>query len=276
MLLNVPRCDYLTLTTFKNGEEMLASISDLYLPENGKEAKEQGYTGIRWDGLFYGIGKQRRQAHYIMRASGENSQTVLSRTANIDLSCTRIDLQVTIWLPVKYDARKLYDVLTSTDTVWPGRWLIASIIQSGDGLDTIYVGSRTSDRFVRIYVKPDSTGVAAYLRFEIEMKNSVATKAREMITANYTQIKPILLAELNRLPVASSRALSAFHAVLGYDTVKIKPERVHGQNKTIDWINTQVEPAVIRLLLSHEDGDRMLAILERWLAHIDSRYGDGE
>jgi hypothetical protein len=203
----------------------------------------------------------------MLRASGDCANTILYRTAKIEANCTRIDLQITIWLPTNYQARKLYDILTSIDVDWPGRRLTPHLIESGDGLDTIYVGSRTSDRFGRIYVKPDGEGRPAYLRFEMELKNGIAREARRAITENYGTKKNILRAELDRLPFAASRALRAFSDVLGANSHKIKPEIVLGQNKTLDWLENQVEPAVIRLLHSHEDGDRMRAIINRWLAN---------
>lgn len=267
MLLNQARCDYLTLTTYHNGEQMLASISDLYPTKFGRELKAGGYTGTQWDGLFYGVGKQRSRAHFIMRASGEESQTILFRTRDLELNCTRIDLQITVWVPQKYSARKLYDILVSDDIEWPGRRLKPTIIESGDNLDTVYIGSRTSDRFCRVYVKPDSKGNPAYLRFEMELKGNIAVEARRAICEGYGTSKTILRSELDRLPFGSSRALGAFSAALGVKGHKIKPEAVLGRNRTLDWLETQVEPAVLRMLNSHEHGERMRSILSRWISH---------
>lgn len=265
MLLNMARCDYLTLTTYHNGEGLLSSISELYPKQYGKDVKIKGYKGTQWDGLFYGVGKQRNKAHFMLRASGEGAETILFRTRDLSVKCTRIDLQITVWLPQNYQSRKLYDILESPDVEWPGRRLTPHIIQSGDGLDTIYVGSRTSERFTRIYTKPDMSGEAAYLRFEVEFKGNLAHEARRAITEQYGTTKSILRFELERLPYMASRALRAFSSVLGDSTHKIKPEFVLGQNKTLDWLEKQVEPAVMRMMNSHEHGDRMRNILVRWL-----------
>lgn len=270
MHLNIARCDYLTLTTFKNGDSFISSIADLYPIQYAKEAKRGGYQGHEWDGLFVGVGKQRRKAHFILRASGEGSDTVMWRTRDLNCRCTRIDLQVTVWMPEKYEARKLYDILKSSDTIWPGRRLVPELRESGDGLDTVYIGSRTSDRFARVYIKPDTRGEPAYLRFEMEFKGAMAQAVRNAIVEKHGTVKHILRSELNRLPYLASRTLRVFERVLGSETYKVKPETVYGQNKTFDWLETQVEPAIFRLLHSHEDSGRMKALLERWVLAGDS------
>lgn len=266
MLLNIPQVDYLTLTTFHNADELLAAINEVFRPEFAKEAKIAGYKGYQWPGLFFGSARQRNRPHWLMRASGAESDVVLDRTRHIEARCTRIDVQLTTVIPPGYDARTTYDTLASIDVEWPSRRLTPSIIQSGDFLDTIYIGSRTSDRFCRLYVKPDSKGNPAYLRFEVEFKGVLAIKAREALTGNYATKASILRAELDRLPYTASRALRTFDRILSGKATKIKPERVDGQSKTLDWLETQVEPAVLRLLNSHEDHDRMASILARWIA----------
>lgn len=264
MVVNSARCDYLTLTSFSKHDELMASFADLYPRELGKETKIQGYTGTMWDGVFLGSGRQRKRAHFMLRASGEVSDVILYRTADIDVKCTRLDLQITIWIPNKYDARKLYDTLASIDTPWDGRRLTPHIIQSGDGLDTVYIGSRTSDRFCRVYVKPNAKGEASYLRFEMEFKGIIAQKVRDALTKGIANPKSILRAELNRLPFMASRALRAFDSVLGDKAHKVSVETVFGQNKTLDWLEKQVEPAIYRMLHSHEHMVRMRQILDRW------------
>lgn len=267
MLLNQARCDYLTLTTFVNHDQLLQSIADLYPINHAKEAKMGGYTGHQWEGLFFGVGKQRRKAHTMLRASGEGSETIFWRTRLVITRCTRLDLQITTYLPKVYNARTTYDTLSSLDVDWPGRRLTPHLIQSGDGFDTIYIGSRTSDRFGRIYVKADHKGRPAYLRFEMELKGSIAQSARDAIAEQRATAKTILKAELDRLPFAASRALRTFSDLLGSDSTKIRPENVVARNSTLDWLENQVEPAVLRMLASHEHGDRMRAILNRWVSN---------
>lgn len=271
MQINVARCDYLTLTTYDKSAELMSCFADLYPKIFGKEIKTGGYQGHQWDGLFFGVGKQRRKAHFMMRASGEGSETILWRTAELDVRCTRIDLQITIWLPPKYEARKLYDILESIDTVWPGRKLVPELRQSGDGLDTVYIGSRTSDRFARVYIKPDHKGNPCYLRFEMEFKGSMAVAVRDALVEKRASTKNILRSELNRLPFTASRSLRAFSDVLGDVGTRIRPETVYSENSTLDWIERQVEPSVLRLLHSHEHGDRMRKILYRWVGNLPDR-----
>lgn len=268
MILNRAQCDYLTLTTFGESQGLLESFRDLFPTDLGQKAAQGGYNGVKWEGLFFGSAKQKNRAHFMLRASGENAHTMLYRTKNVDGNCTRIDLQITISKPTGYNARQLFDRLSDNNNDWNGRRKNVSIIQSGDGLDTVYIGSRSSERFYRIYVKPDESGSPAFLRFEIELKKSLARQARTMVIEDEGTAKKILASELNTLPAIENTALERLKSLLGDSGPRIKHETVYGENKTIDWIENQVEPAVIRLLHSHEHGDRMLGIIERWLRRL--------
>lgn len=265
MIINASRVDYLTLTSFTKHDEMLASFADLYRLEHANEVKINGYSGHQWEGLFFGTGRQKDRPHYILKASGDSAHDILWRTGKLMVKCTRIDLQVTIPRPVNFEPLKLYDILASIDTEWPSRRLVPTIIKSGDGFDTIYVGSRTSDRFARIYIKADYKGRPDYLRFEMEFKGLMAEAVRDAIVEDRATAKTILRAEVRRLPFAASRALRAFDKVLEGDMTKIRPEAVYGQNRTLDWLENQVEPTIFRMLHSHEHGDRMREILNRWV-----------
>lgn len=268
MQLNQARCDWVTLTTFDHSQQIMGALGSLYLAEDSKRVKIGGYEGALWEGLFYGTSQQRGKFHFMMRGSGEDAETIFWRTSEIDANCTRLDLQITIDIPAGYESRKLYDALANKDTSWPARVRGVSIIQSGDKLDTIYIGSRTSERFFRIYVKPDVSGNPAYLRFEVEFKKSMARAIRHALIEKTHNHNSILKSELNRLPRLDNVALLALSEILGMAGANIKPATVYGQNNTIDWLETQVEGSVLRMLHSHQHGDRMKMILLRWLGNV--------
>lgn len=267
MMLNKPMVDYLTLTGFGVINELATVFYDA-VGLAPKETRQMQYRGHAVDGLFFGTARQRDNVHAMLRASGERADDMFWRTRDIDANCTRIDLQVTIDCPADYDVRELYDVLNEAPRwTWVGKVPNLSFIQSGDGCDTLYIGSRSSRRFIRIYIKPDANGDPKYLRFELESKGARANAVRDAIGRDPGALKRVLADELERLPDRTNPALAAFMDVVGPMTQGITEKRVEGQNDTFDWLETQVEPAVIRLLHSHEHSDRMLTILERWLGN---------
>jgi hypothetical protein len=266
MLLNVARCDYLTLTTFEEHDWQL-NLADLYPLEFGKDVKKGGYSGKEWDGLFFGYGSQKGRKHYLLTTFGEDAETILHRTSSSTARCTRIDLQVTIRIPEYFDSRNLYDKLQAKDTKWNGRRLKPTLRQSGGGLDTVYIGSRTSQRFVRIYVKPDKNDQPAYLRYEVEFKGKLADQVRRLIVSRETFARNILHGELNRLPIYVSRTLGRIRETLHGERYTVKPETVYIEGSTIAWLQDSVSPAVVRLLHSHQDGIVMRKLLRQWVQY---------
>lgn len=265
MMLNKPMVDYLTLTGFSVVHDLAKAFFEMS-GHNPKVAKQMQYKGHATDGLFFGTARQSDKVHAMLRASGEVAMAALWKTADADANCTRIDVQVTVEKPDDYDVRKLYDALNDAPRwYWVGKVPNLSFIQSGDGCDTLYIGSRTSRRFLRIYVKPDKNGEPRYIRLELESKGARANAVRDAIRKDPDAIARVLADELQRLPDLSDSALMAFMDAIGPNAQGITEKRVESENATLDWLETQVEPAVFRLLHSHEHSDRMRTILERWL-----------
>jgi hypothetical protein len=76
---------------------------------------------------------------------------------------TRIDLQITIPLPEWHSARALKDHMGAGGAM-------VELIEGKSGLDTVYIGSRESAHFWRVYVKEDENK-RRFLRFEVEIKH---------------------------------------------------------------------------------------------------------
>lgn len=260
-MLNQPMFDWLTLTTF---EKRVADGWRHLMGYDGEPQKRLQYEGFTNRNHFAGVAVQNGKAHYLFQSSGEEANAASMFLHNnfgpYDQTVTRCDLQVTIPRPTDYDSRKLYDHIAAWDA--PGRPRQPSIIQSGDGCDTIYVGHRSSDRFTRIYVKALDDGLYA-LRFEVEYKADHAHRVYNDCR-KVANKKAILLHEVESLPDAENCALRHFLRVLG-DTVHApKVERVTGQNATIEWLRKQVAPTIERLCNDHEVGHATKKLLQYW------------
>lgn len=272
MRIYSPMCDWLTLTAWESAQP-LASFFYRHTEEiNRQGVRRLQYTGQEANGLFLGTARQREhreddfmREHTMFQASGEIADLAFQHLDQKDIRCTRLDLQATIPLPAGYNARLLYDILTDDQAEWGGRARNVQLVESGDRLDTVYIGARSSDLWIRIYVKADGKGVPAYLRFEVEYKGQKADAVRGAILDVKRTVRSVLAFELRRLPSAQDWPLMSFWGMLGAPGGRITPETVESENSTITWLLRQVEPAVLRLLHGHEHGDRMSAILRRWL-----------
>lgn len=278
MRLNVALVDYLTLTTFDLGAALVDVQNVLTEPDVYRRERRLQYVGQAAEGLFVGFGRQSRNGntkesagteHTMLQASGEIADRAFDLTLALDVRCTRIDVQVTIAAPPAYSARHVVDSLTAEHSDWTGRARKVTMVESGDRCDTVYIGSRSSDTLIRLYIKPDRYGEPSYLRFEVEYKGSKADGVRSAIIHDRHTRAGILAFELGRLPELPFDLHRLFRSVLGGFASAPPVTRVETQNSTLDWILTQVEPSILRLLHSHEHGDRMKEIIQRWSAHAD-------
>lgn len=272
MLLNNPMVDYLTLTTFdRDSADGLWLLWDrLTVDEQRESTRRMQYKGKVQDGIFWGSGVQDGREHFMLQASGERADLVaLELAGNDEANCTRIDLQLTIHKPRGYSTRKVFDDLNEPGAAWSGRPKALNMVQSGDGCDTLYIGSRTSDLLMRLYIKPDEKGLPAFLRFECEYKRQKSGPVWNSIAADREAISRFLFYELSRLPMLPFGVSGKMLHILRATPQAPAVNRAESDSDTIRWLERQVEPAVLRLLHSHEHGDRMRRIIQRWSSHID-------
>jgi len=95
---------------------------------------------------------------------------VVKRRGNV----TRLDIQVTVSEPDGYDAYALYDQLRAGAST-------TTIIEGATG-STVYVGSRMSDKMLRVYQKVDGEG-KKLLRAEFELKRDMAKEVTNQLRA---------------------------------------------------------------------------------------------
>lgn len=259
--INRPMLDYLRLTKFsptriKEWETLFAHIDT-----PAEEARFLQYRGIRAGGLFFGDARQRSRRHWLLDISGSLSDALFRRARIDDCKCTRIDLQVTIDLPHGFDARRLYDELENAE--WHGRKRNVALVQSGDGFDTIYIGSRTSERFFRIYVKEDGKG-RKLLRFETEYKSDKAEAMWRSIDWMPGRVSSHLKHEIESLPRLKIRALYALAEACGTNSLSPPPETRENGGSTWRWLRGDVDKAVRRLMRDHDLGSQVRYLVLEW------------
>jgi len=182
------RCDYLTATVGQGYKAaILASRCAEWQSARAKEGypikafRYSGYLGESTDGITWGS----REDGSLVRLSGEmahrHHQTALTFVSNV----SRIDLEVTLLSSVADAnfAEQCHYAARADQRVKAGMTR-TSIIRSTPRGATCYIGSRSSDRYFRVYDKTaESEG--AYpnwsWRFEVEYKKDRAWRVAQEI-----------------------------------------------------------------------------------------------
>lgn len=213
------------------------------------------------DGVFHGIGDQAGRAHCIIAVSGSFAHLFYlwfkgqPDTVRNAFYCTRIDLQRTQAQPSKEYRQVAYKRLRGKK----------SLITSDTGT-TLYIGSRTSDIFWRLYDKTETT-----LRCEAELKGKLAKRAYlalslgESISGVWNRI--LLRSKVPQIYVDYFRSdgepaeLPRLDEVIDLDT-KLK------------WL-ASLDSLVYQLVNDSDVGERAGLIIARWAdyAGILDNYG---
>lgn len=135
-----------------------------------------GYSGLSCNGLAVMYSPER----CLIRLSGGATGEGVARLWHQDTTISRVDVQSTVWFsgepnPIIREAAR-----HAQYAIDEGKTRVKSLreITSNDGGYTLYVGSRTSDVFLRMYNKyVESGGDRHYkgaVRYEVELKGAVA------------------------------------------------------------------------------------------------------
>jgi hypothetical protein len=126
-----------------------------------------------------------------------------------------------------------------------------NVIRGEDGFDTIYIGTRSSPRFIRIYCK-EVAGVR-YVRFEVEFKEDLAKQAWNGVRLHGSaSLGPLLRAELDSLPLGFVNALGGVYEATG-EAEGQRLRAAYGDatwEKQLRWTRKQVAPTLEKLLAS--------------------------
>jgi len=254
--------DYLTLTTYS--AEAFSRAVELIHKHTPREemrgARLMQYTGYKGGNYFYGSGIQVDQEHYLLRLSGSASHYFLEAAlASPGLrglmgffNCTRIDVQYTH--PEQFSGIDLPGVCEYLRLVeWPkhrGKRPAVEMFNSDDGLHTLYIGSRSSPRFQRLYVK-EVDGLRL-LRYEVEYKGSgvraLAAKLYAVIVDQGLELLVnVLVGEFDQLPLGDEFAPLAA-ALTGPPSLRLKIVKdPSSTDKTLRWLSSSVASAIRRL-----------------------------
>ena len=259
MILDAVDIDWLTLTTYEPDasdrmlEHFQEEVSQAEIIHGDKfkgvkhDAKKLQYRGMSISApghgsLFIGSGMQRARKHHMLMASGGyGSSAMVTHQDDIQFGpsrCTRIDLQLTVDEPRGWDQTALF---ARTKQRGKTAGYVESAGQTGP-LATVYIGSRQSESFIRIYQK--ESGEDRYLRFEVEFKGSKAGVVAGRIARKTATPTAILKYEL--LHCKDKEVIDTFlSAVSGETAQRIRYVKETSLQKREKWIRQQL-PQVAR------------------------------
>jgi hypothetical protein len=250
--------DYLTITV-----QSKESRQDLYeravsgIKTNGGDATIKswtfkGYKGLRCEGLSWGT----REDSDICMLSGYDAASAWEVFLPVAENISRLDLQVTTTLTVPWPGLTTlyYDWLTENKRDLSFKKFI--LLTGSDDGSTLYIGSRLSDQFGRIYDK----GVESKLdtppgkvwRFEVEFKNARAGRVAE-------QLRSYIGTERVSSTAVGDRILSTTKVWFGSRECPVLWEsasqpmlldvvaRITSDDVLLNWLSSQVRPSVRRL-----------------------------
>src|SRR4028119_631504 len=154
--------DWLTLTSYDNEtySTLATQIRDMMRKNAVKKAKRMQYEGERTEQTFYGQGTQAGTEHYMIQCSGIEADNLFLRMYSLNkqyyAKCTRIDLQLTIERypydePISVIGGNIRKLLAEGHKRHRNQKKVTIFDNGGNFGETCYIGSRSSETFIRIY-----------------------------------------------------------------------------------------------------------------------------
>ncbi len=248
--------DYLRLASWGHEPyvEVMAMIMSTW-PGDWQRGRWLQYAGWRKEQFFIGMGEQLRKRHAILQASGSFAHKVYGMMGEFDgWYATRVDIQRTLKKPDWADLALLFKFLGKKGT---------SLISSEEN-DTLYLGSRTSDLFTRLYEKQYEE---TYLRLEFELKGKRALMAVQAMYAG-EECDRIYDHYLDKAKLPK-RYKTLFKNIDHLATKRaMTKELAHESKKKLKWL-TSLDSSVRLAINDHEIGEQVKILVRSWSSYAD-------
>jgi len=245
--------DYLRLATWDITDHTNL-LSELLQASNGEwsHSKWLQYHGWKREQFFLGTGYQNKRRHSIINISGFMADRNWTNLATIPTYYgTRIDIQITIPEPKDICLPWIYDCLGQLGVK-------CSIIQS-ELNDTLYIGARTSDVFIRLYEKPLEK---MHLRLEFEFKGKVAKGIWRALQSQNTvdEIFQHYLAKCDLPDYVKNHFVDVQD---GQTAFAIRQEIAKTDKAKLAWLHN-IDASVRQALYNHNIGDEVGRLVMSW------------
>ncbi len=247
--------DYIRITS----QEAAAKLRMLrYYDRVVKDDHKLGYDEVK-GGAFGFWGYRTRHALYgtkkewaMLQVSGYEAKRAVT-VEHPATQCTRLDLQLTWYVGEGNVARYIRDAYNAAcSTVRPAaKHMKITLIEQRHQPQTLYLGSRASDIFFRIYDKEAESGKEEYkgcVRFELELKGRASKALWAKLVAGETNLAKMLGMVIAMLKERG--VLVPNEDIEEADIIRFKKAPTL-QERTIGWLARQVAPTVAKIAQSH-------------------------
>lgn len=234
-----------------------------------KQARFFGYEGEQCGHVMWG----KRHDGALVRLTSSLAHDEAMLFSPDAAHCTRIDLQVTAELTSEHPLflEKTY-ASAKTAPATEGRHPKYTLIADTEGGSTLYVGSRSSMRFGRVYdkgIEQASEKKGKLYRWELEIKDVLADQAVAMLVGS-ADVQRSILAVVGDFFTA--RGVPVLWTVPRSDEKFSIPRLVQEDAGTLKWFNGPVATAVARLMETIGPEQTLRALLSKW--RVDSSDRD--
>lgn len=194
----------------------------------------------------------------IVECFGISQERLLQSAVNSGASITRLDLAKDA-KNVDIDYSIIFEQLNRGMNT--GHSKTFSRLQSANGGYTIYVGSRASDRFIRLYNKAAQLDLSGVLwhRLEFETKGMVARAIATLLVNSSMWSGAFNTCVLASLCLPRG---SGFEIFFDDTDVQIGIPKIEKKSDTEKWIEEQVTPAVAKWFVEHRDSEAVKRLID--------------
>lgn len=244
--------DFIRITT--EGSRARGRLLDYYrsVRQNDSVAGKTEQVG----GMFGFMGHKTRHAFFgekgdwaMLQATGYEAKAAMGLD-HPDMQATRVDLQLTYWVgedEVERTLRNAYDQACAHKSP-KSRPPQVTLIEKRHRAQTVYIGSRSSDIFFRIYDKFEESGKEEYrgsVRFELELKGRMAKQCWRAVVDHRVNLRQLL--EMVIAMLAERGVTVPDDSLDNQDIIHLRPVPSSLQN-TVGWLGRQVAPTVAKLV----------------------------
>jgi len=234
-------------------------------PTNGYRAAYSTVKGIR---VMWNVDRPEMGTHVIIPGSAIQSivehqnvhqKALLKSVCDARASITRLDLAYDLQGEI-VSLDEIYKALERKENKGTARTF--SQIHSVNGGNTVYVGSRQSEKFIRIYDKAAQLGAKneAWFRYELETKGMVARSlASYLIQGNDWGDGFVSIAS----GMVSLPSCGDYQKFFDGEMPEIGIPKMEKETDREKWIREQVAPAVIKHYTQYRGSDAI-----RWLREM--------
>lgn len=220
-----------------------------------------GYSGVSTRGIAFAW----KDESLLVRLSGEMAAMHWREFLGAASNCSRIDLAVTARLSQPdLNLGELVYADAVRSAAERGKELHVSAVRSNRGGTTVYLGSRKSELFARLYDKYAESGDEKYRgcwRWELEIKGKRAVCTAWDILKTDDATKPIR-ATVHRY--FSERGARPWWNAEGDPLWTVPPAATTDDERKLAWLADQVRPSVSELLTRRQRADVLIALGLAW------------